>query len=241
MGASMGAMQSMGGAEQRRAVTKRLVQVFGQMVFVGVILFAAAGRLDWLWAWVFLGLSLAVVIVFGIFFMPGHLDLVAERSEVKQGTKRWDKVVTTVMLFVFLAMFIVAGLDARFGWSGEVATWVHIIAAILVVLGYVILYWAMLTNRFFATTVRIQAERGHQVVDGGPYRFVRHPGYVGILLYSIAALVLLGSWWALIPGALDVALYVLRTELEDRTLQAELPGYKEYAARTRYRLIPGLY
>lgn len=241
MGASIGSIPSTGGAQQRRAVTRRLIQVFSQLAFIGMILFIAAGRLDWTWAWVYLGVSAAVVIIFGIFFMPGHLDLIAERSEVKEGTKGWDKVVTTAMLVVTLAMFVVAGLDYRFGWSGEVTPAVHVIAAVVMVLGYVILYWAMLTNRFFATTVRIQTERDHQVVDGGPYRFVRHPGYVGIVVDTLASLVLLGSWWALAIGALDVALYVVRTALEDRTLQAELPGYKAYAERTRYRLIPGIY
>ena len=241
MGASMGVVQSTGGAEQRRAVTRRLIQVFAQLAVMGAILFAASGRLGWTWAWVYLGTSLAVVVIFGIFFLPGHTDMVAERAEVKQGTKGWDRVVSMALLVVYLAMYVLAGLDVRFGWSGDWPAAVRIGGAVVMVLGYVILYWAMLTNRFFATSVRIQTERGHVVVDGGPYRFVRHPGYVGILVDTLASLIMLGSWPALAIGALDVALYVVRTELEDRTLQAELPGYKAYAERTRYRLIPGIY
>jgi protein-S-isoprenylcysteine O-methyltransferase Ste14 len=211
------------------------------MVVLGVILFVASGQLDWVWAWVYLGLSTATVAFFSVVLLPGHSDLVAERAEAGPGTKGWDRLLTLILLPVGLAMYIAAGLDQRFGWTGDMPLAAHIVAAVFVLLGYALTYWAMLANHFFATTVRIQSERGHTVVDSGPYRFVRHPGYVGILVYSLAALVLLGSLWALIPGALDVVLYVIRTSLEDKTLQAELPGYKEYAARTRYRLIPGLY
>jgi protein-S-isoprenylcysteine O-methyltransferase Ste14 len=241
MTATMGAAPTRDNPDVRKAVIRRMIQVFGQMAFIGALLFISAGRLDWTWAWVYLGLAVTVVVVFGIFFLPGHTDMVAERAEVKAGTKRWDRVVSLLLLVVALAMYVVAGLDIRFGWTGELSPAVHIIAAVVMVLGFVVLYWAMLTNRFFATSVRIQTERDHSVVDSGPYRFVRHPGYVGILIHTLASLVLLGSLWALALGALDVILYVIRTSLEDKTLQAELPGYKEYATRTRYRLIPGIY
>lgn len=241
MSTTTGTLPGSGGAELRKAVTRRMIQVFSQIAVMGVILFAASGHLDWLWAWAYLGISAAVVVVFGLFFLQGHEDLVAERGQVKEGTKRWDRVITAIMLVVFLAMYIVAGLDNRFGWSGEIALWARIAAAGVMVLGYALLYWAMLSNQFFATTVRIQNERAHRVVESGPYRVVRHPGYVGIVANTVASLVLLGSWWAVLISAADVALYVIRTALEDRTLQAELPGYKEYATRTRYRLIPGIY
>lgn len=241
MAATMGAVPTREGPDIRKAVIRRMLQVFGQIVMMGVILFVASGRPDWPWAWVYLGLSTLVVIIFGIFFLPGHADMVAERAEVKTGTKRWDRVITTLMLIVFLAIYILAGLDYRFGWSGELPVATHVIAAVVMALGYVILYWAMLTNRFFATSVRIQTERDHSVVNSGPYRFVRHPGYVGIVVNTLASLVLLGSLWALIPAALDVVLYVVRTAMEDRTLRAELPGYREYATRTRYRLFPGVW
>jgi protein-S-isoprenylcysteine O-methyltransferase Ste14 len=99
----------------------------------------------------------------------------------------------------------------------------------------------MASNRFFATTVRIQQERGHQVVATGPYRYVRHPGYAGSILYTLAIPIVLGSWWTFIPAALTVVLLVLRTGLEDRTLQADLPDYKNYSKRTSYRLFPGLW
>lgn len=105
----------------------------------------------------------------------------------------------------------------------------------------VLLIWAMRTNTFFARVVRIQAERGHHVISTRPYAQVRHPGYVGLCTLGLGMPLLLGSWWAFIPGALEVGLLIVRTALEDRTLQAELPGYGEYAARVRCRLLPGIW
>jgi protein-S-isoprenylcysteine O-methyltransferase Ste14 len=99
----------------------------------------------------------------------------------------------------------------------------------------------MLSNRFFSPTVRIQSDRGHQVISGGPYQIIRHPGYSGWILQMLAAPLALGSWWGLIPGLLSACLYGIRTALEDRTLHRELPGYTDYAARVRYRLLPGIW
>ncbi len=99
----------------------------------------------------------------------------------------------------------------------------------------------MLVNAFLVTTVRIQEERGHRVVTNGPYRFLRHPTYVGAILFTWGGPLLLGSWWALIPGTIAVIAFVVRTYLEDRTLQAELPGYQEYTQQVRYRLLPGVW
>jgi protein-S-isoprenylcysteine O-methyltransferase Ste14 len=99
----------------------------------------------------------------------------------------------------------------------------------------------MVSNKFFSTSVRIQMERDHTVASGGPYRYVRHPGYVGYIVSGFAAPLALGSLWALIPAAITLCLLVVRTALEDRTLQDELDGYREYAARVRYRLLPGVW
>jgi protein-S-isoprenylcysteine O-methyltransferase Ste14 len=138
-------------------------------------------------------------------------------------------------------MWVIAGLEVRFGWTTGMALPVHIAGLLASVLGYAIFVWAMAANAFFTEGVRIQEERGHTVATGGPYRFVRHPGYAGAILGIVAAPFLLGSWWALVPAALAAGGYVLRTAWEDRTLQDELPGYREYAQRTRYRLVPGIW
>ncbi len=144
-------------------------------------------------------------------------------------------------LFGPLAVWIVAGLDERFGWSAPFAPWVQVVALVAVALSYLLGNWAMVANRYFSSVVRIQEDRGHTVVSGGPYRFVRHPAYTGSLFGTLAMAIALGSWWALIPAGVDAVGLIVRTGLEDRTLQAELPGYANYARQTRYRLFPGIW
>ncbi|MEW5719963.1 MAG: isoprenylcysteine carboxylmethyltransferase family protein, partial [Chloroflexota bacterium] len=150
----------------------------------------------------------------------------------------WDRVLTSIYAIFLFAIYIVAGLDAgRFQWSATPLA-VQVVGGIGFVLGSVLVYWAMLANPFLAQVVRIQTERAHQTVSSGPYRYVRHPMYAGILVSYGATPLLLGSWFALAPFAVMAVLLVVRTALEDKTLQAELPGYAEYAQRVRYRLLP---
>jgi protein-S-isoprenylcysteine O-methyltransferase Ste14 len=111
----------------------------------------------------------------------------------------------------------------------------------LIALGYAFAAWALIENRFFSSVVRIQADRGHVVCDSGPYRMVRHPGYAGSIPPLVGMVLALSSMWTLIPAAVALIIAVIRTALEDRTLQDELPGYRDYAGRVRYRLIPGIY
>jgi protein-S-isoprenylcysteine O-methyltransferase Ste14 len=140
-----------------------------------------------------------------------------------------------------LARYIVAGLDQRYGWTGSFPLAAQIVALAVCALGYALVVWATAANAFFSQIVRIQSECGHAVVTGGPYRYVRHPAYVGAILYELAAPVLLASWWALIPSGLNAILLVLRTALEDRTLQTGLTGYADYARQVRHRLLPGIW
>ena len=138
-------------------------------------------------------------------------------------------------------MVIVAGLDHRYNWSPEFPLWLIIIGFILISLGYALAAWALAENRFFPSVVRIQMDRGHVVCDSGPYRIVRHPGYAGNILPLLGIVLAFGSVWTLIPAAVALIIAVIRTGLEDQTLQEELPGYREYARRVHYRLIPGIY
>jgi protein-S-isoprenylcysteine O-methyltransferase Ste14 len=135
----------------------------------------------------------------------------------------------------------VAGLDVRFQWTAPLPLGYHIAGLLATSLGYALFLWAMASNAFFSQGVRIQAERGHMVATGGPYRYVRHPGYVGTILAQLGTPFLLGSPWALVPSGLSAALFVLRTWLEDKTLMQELPGYTEYAYQTPSRLLPGIW
>ena len=158
-----------------------------------------------------------------------------------QGAKSWDRILAPLMAFGSLFILILAGLDKSFGWTAPFTLNAKLAALLVVILGYAFGSWALIENKFFSGVVRIQTDRGHRVVTTGPYRFVRHPGYAGALWTYLATPILFDSLWAFIPSLLLFAVLVLRTSLEDRTLQAELPGYAEYAQRTRYRLFPGIW
>jgi protein-S-isoprenylcysteine O-methyltransferase Ste14 len=226
------------GEGRNPAVVRRLVQVLLQFILIGAILFASAGSLDWGWAWAYLGVS-AGVLICNLLILPP--ELIAERGKGSEGVKRWDKIITGVSLLPALAAPILAGLDRRLGWSPALPLAMHLVGLAAFALGQAGFSWAMVSNPFFSARVRIQRERGHQVARGGPYRFVRHPGYAAFILSSLAAPVFLGSIWALVPAGMTVGLFVMRTTFEDRTLRIELDGYQAYADEVRYRLIPGLW
>ncbi len=209
----------------------------------GLIFFLAAGRTDLFRGWVFIGLELcaAAAISTLLFFVnPEVLD--ARGKLRREGVKPWDKtLVRLYMLFGVRLMLLAAGLDAgRFGWT-------HVPEALLP--AGIVLYlaaqtlssWALAVNPFFEPYVRIQSDRRQGVVAAGPYRLVRHPGYLGGILYPFAAALIIGSWAALLPASVGIGVLVYRTRREDETLSAELEGYPEYRARVRSRLIPGLW
>ncbi len=213
--------------------------VIGLSVQAG-LLFVAAGRLDWVWAWAFVGVYAGTVILITLIILPRSPELIAERGEIGKGERR-DRVLGWLIVITGMAMLAVAGLDERYNWSPVLPLAVHLAALVLAVLGYALVGWSIVANRFFSSVVRIQDDRGHAVATGGPYRYVRHPGYVGYITNWLATALMLGSLWALIPAALVMILLVVRTALEDRTLLDELPGYAEYTQRTRYRLLPGVW
>ena len=170
-------------------------------------------------------------------------DLIAERGQFsqKEGIKPWDKVLLPLNIIGPTVMLIVAGLDKRFEWSPNLPLMLQITAFVITALGYSLSTWATLVNRFFSAVVRIQRDREQTVVTSGPYRLIRHPGYAGAVVNSLAIPLLLGSLWALVPAVLVNCLLIVRTALEDSTLQQELDGYRDYAGRVRYRLLPGVW
>jgi protein-S-isoprenylcysteine O-methyltransferase Ste14 len=222
-------------------IVKRFAQVGFQLLILALALFVPSWCWDWDMAWAFVGVSAVVLVVGGIGLLKISPELVAERTRMGEGTKAWDKLLTVLYGLMGIATLFVAGLDKRFGWSGGVPPAVQLAALILFALGDVIAFWAMWSNAFFATTVRIQGERGHAVTTHGPYRYLRHPGYSGWVVCNIVPPLILDSLWAFIPALLTVAILVIRTAAEDRVLQEELPGYREYARQTRYRLLPGVW
>lgn len=205
-------------------------------------LFLSRGSFAWAMAWVYLGLLVAGMSVTTLLLARVHPDLLVERSHIGEGAKPWDKLLAWLMaLGILLPTLILAGLDRRWDWTPEPPLGAEIGGAVLYLLGASWICWAMVSNRFFAPIVRIQTDRGHKVAMAGPYRIVRHPGYVGIVVCSLTVPLLLGSLWAFAPAVLQIGVTVLRTTLEDRTLQNELEGYKEYAAQVRYWLLPGVW
>ncbi len=213
-------------------------------LFIPLVLLVCGGDLGWWQAWVYSLLIFSTGIGGRIWAERRHPGLTAERqnTEKMQSAKAWDKVLAPLMaLSLSFPLVIVAGLDHRFGWSPAFPLWLIVLGFILIALGYAFGVWAFAENRFFSSTVRIQTDRGHVVCDSGPYRIVRHPGYAGNLLPPLGIVLALGSVWTLIPAAVALIIAVIRTALEDRTLQEELPGYRDYAQRVHYRLIPGIY
>ena len=222
-------------------ILKRIGTIAVSFVLIAVILFLAAGRLSWTWAWVYLGICLVSVLINGPIMLRTSPETIAERGELKM-TRKWDKIVSGLYaLAMYFALPLVAGLDVRFGWARDISVAWHVASAVVFAVGLELSAWAMIANAYFSTAVRIQSDRGHTVCSTGPYRFVRHPGYVGFILQSISVPFLLGSLWALIPGITAMVLMIIRTSLEDRTLQAELPGYQDYVQDVRYRLVPGIW
>ena len=208
------------------------------------IMFIAAGRTDWWEAWVMVGVLAVTTIVSRVTLIVKHPDLAAERARWTEGQdyKSWDrKLMPIIAIYGPLLMWLVAGLDKRFNGSPQLPLILELATFAVVILGYLFSAWAMVVNRFFSAVVRIQTERGHTVVTTGPYRFVRHPGYAGGAIGYLATPLALGTLWVFVPALLTIAALVIRTALEDRTLQAELPGYAEYTQRTRYRLLPGVW
>jgi protein-S-isoprenylcysteine O-methyltransferase Ste14 len=227
----------------RREIVKWIVQAAAGWVGYGVILFLAAGRLDWLWGWAQLIVVGAFLAAHPLLLIPINPELLAEREKGfrDEGVKGWDKWLGRLAGGMLFPLWVVAGLDVRFQWTGAMPIAFQVGGLLGNVLGYGLFLWAMVSNAFFAEGVRIQQERGHVVATGGPYRYVRHPGYAGAIMAGLATPFLLGSLWGLIPAVITATLYVVRAGLEDRTLMEELPGYREYAGQTRYRLLPRLW
>jgi protein-S-isoprenylcysteine O-methyltransferase Ste14 len=224
-----------------RLFTRYAIREMMGIVVMGVALFWSAGRLDWWQAWAAIAVMAAWIAGTAIVILRANPALLAERLGPRRGSKRWDTAIMSVVGLAQLARYIVAGLDQRFGWTGGFPAGAQVAALAACALGYGLVVWATATNAYFSQIVRIQEERGHAVVTGGPYRYVRHPAYLGAILYELTLPILLASWWALLISSVNAILLIARTVLEDRTLQAELAGYQAYARKVRSRLLPGVW
>ncbi|HEY7088824.1 MAG TPA: isoprenylcysteine carboxylmethyltransferase family protein [Tepidisphaeraceae bacterium] len=224
---------------RRGALRQALLSSVVFLVLLMMMLFLPAG-IRWRNGWIFLGVFLALSLVASIYLWRANPDIFVARGQIHRGTKSWDKPLLALILTSFFAMFLVAAFDARFGWS-SVPRWLIIAGYTLLTVGFALSTWVYAVNRFAEPSVRIQSDRGQRVIDKGPYAIVRHPLYAfsTFLVFGIA--LALGSYWALIPVAVGMAVLIFRTTLEDRMLHKELEGYSDYAARVRWRLIPGIW
>ena len=213
-----------------------ILRAIFSFVLIFAILFISTGRWDYWYGGLYFLLWIYGCL-FNSIIIPS--ELVKERFKPGAGTKKWDHVFYAFYIPLMYIIPLIAALDGgRHHWTGKFPIWVNVLAFIVIFLGYSLTILSLWKNRFFSTTVRIQKDRGHYVIDKGPYAFIRHPGYVGLIISSFAIGFALNSLWALIPAGLFSVALIIRTYLEDITLQKELPGYTDYAARVRYRLIP---
>jgi protein-S-isoprenylcysteine O-methyltransferase Ste14 len=229
---------------QQKIISPRVVvQVLFFVVVIPFLPLLISWRWHWWEAWVY---ALSGILSFAIsrgLVAWRHPDLIAERARFMQheNAKPWDKALAPLLGLGGGLVLLVAGLDALFDWSPPFSLPVKILALVIIVAGYVLGSYALIENRFFSGMVRIQTDRGHQVVSSGPYRWIRHPGYAGALLTYQVTPLFLDSLWAFLPTVFITVLLVIRTALEDRTLQKELPGYAEYTRRVQYRLLPSIW
>ncbi len=225
-----------------KTVLSWIIKAILSKAIFAVILFLSAGTINWLMGWIYIGIFLAFDIATALLVAPRHPDLLIERTKIGANTKDWDKLIMRLAAAWGPTLtLIISGLQFRFNLIPVIPSVIQWVAAGLTAVGYGMNAWAMTYNAFYAVTARLQPERGQTVATGGPYRIIRHPGYLGAILFSTTTALMLGSIWALIPGLLSSGLYILRTSLEDKMLQDELAGYKEYSKNTRWRLLPGIW
>jgi protein-S-isoprenylcysteine O-methyltransferase Ste14 len=215
------------------------LQLLATPIFLALFLFLPAGTLHWVRGWLFLLVFLLSAALAALYLWRVNPENFIARIQIYKKTKCWDRILLRVLFPAMVAIVVVAALDdGRFQWF-PVSWWVCGLGYVLLLAGMGITAWAQAVNKFLEPGVRIQTDRGHRVIDTGPYAIVRHPGYVAACLLFVNIALALGSLWALIPVGLSSLLLILRTQREDQTLQAELPGYKEYTQRVRSRWIPG--
>ena len=209
----------------------------GTFIFFAII-FVSAGRLDYWQGLIYVSIGLIMSILNYTSLRIDH-ELLRERSKPGEGAKKWDKIILGLSFLVTISMYLIAGLDSgRFLWSPDFHWSLYLLGMIFTVVGQLLFLIAQKQNRFFSTTVRIQSEREHIVCETGLYKIVRHPAYLGSIIQAIGFPLLFGSLWSLIPICMLIILFILRTNLEDRTLKNELKGYLDYSENTRYKIVP---
>lgn len=231
------------GQQANRISPQAVLPLMVVVVLIPFLPLLISGRWDWWEAWAYAVIWILGFVVSRLLAVRRHPDILAERARFARhaNAEPWDRLLAPLVGVGSGFIPLVAGLDARFAWSPPFSGLAKAAALVVILAGYVVASYALIENRFFSGMVRIQTDRDHRVVSTGPYRWVRHPGYAGAMLTYLATPVFLDSAWAFVPVAVLGVALVVRTRLEDRTLQEQLPGYREYAGRVRYRLVPGVW
>ena len=230
--------------DQQRVITPRvIIQMLFFIVVIPFLPLLISRQWDWWEAWVYAIISILGFIISRVLAARRHPDIIAERAKIMEheDTQPWDKRLAPLAGLGGGLVLVVAGLDALFDWSPPFPLPIKIISLIAILAGYILGSYALIENRFFSGVVRLQTDRGHQVVSSGPYRWIRHPGYAGALLTYLAIPLFLDSSWAFLPTVFIATVLIIRTNLEDGFLQDELEGYRDYVMRVRYRLLPGVW
>lgn len=220
-----------------------LIPMLFFIVVVPCLPLLISGRWDWWEGWTYAIIAILGFAISRALAARQHPDLLAERARFlrNENPEPWDRLLAPLVALGSGLLPLVAGLDARFGWSPTLSLPVKIVALMIILGGYVVASYALVANRYFSGMVRMQDDRGHQVVSSGPYRWMRHPGYAGAIVTYLATPVLLDALWAYVPALSLTIVVLIRTALEDRTLQERLEGYRDYAGKVRYRLLPGVW
>ncbi len=227
----------------RISVIKQVLLSCLMLVIQILSFFISAGHIDIPRAWMFFGVTFVYLIASVAVLYRFNPQLIDQRLKIKrEGSKSWDEVLMRANnIMVMLIVPAIAGLDiGRFHWS-SLSIHFAVLGFVLYIVGAVLINWAMIVNPHFEPTVRIQKDRGHQMITTGPYKFVRHPGYLAGILWTLSIPLIIGSVFASIPAGIYILLMIIRTSLEDRTLLKELNGYPEYAKRVKYRLFQGVW
>ncbi len=221
-----------------KSVLKLAVSRFTMaLLILGAMFFLPAGTFNYWEAWVYL-LVICVPLVFTARYLYKHDPELLERRMRTRETQKTQKWVIALSLFFFVPAFILPGFDKRFGWS-NVHPAVVILADAMVLLGYLIVSLVFRANTYASRVIEV--EKGQKVISTGPYAVVRHPMYSGVTIYYMFSPLALGSYWAMIPALFMIPLLVARIKGEEKELMTNLPGYKEYVTKTKYRLVPGIW
>lgn len=219
---------------------KRIIQLMLTSILIMAVLFASAGTFDYPEAWTLIEVYLIALLTGGVYVGLKNPEVINARGRWRGGIKKQELVIVTLYSIAALMLLIVAGLDFRYKWS-LVPQELKLLGIASVFISMAIAYWTMYVNAYLAVLVKVDKKHGQRVITTGPYRHVRHPLYVSLIISLLGMPLILGSYIALIPGVFAIFFLSVRVVFEEQTLMKELKGYRQYMKKTKYRLVPGVW